>query len=890
MFRRDQVRKVVPKLEQNAGPAPPKGVSKILRHVQHFFLQLSANVASLSVALECAEGTALPRSWVTSLLDSRRSSDSSADADRRLASVVQHVFSTLLRLHDGLILVTSGECRHDADAALARSSPFPSRLISGEGGESNVYRRDGVYSGTGWDEWADERNGLQARLVHASKKSWDALSRGTGIEHLLNQLEADIRRLEDSFSRLKAAVERALLPPLQQTLRAANVKIRLSFQCKMESMTIHAPAAKYSMEWKRLAGQFQLGETVLPQRISRNEWENMLGYREPQSTSSSSSSAAAVASAAIPRSKNQKRKRQCMFDDSDDEEEEEGPSAPEKSAAGANLTRAAPPITTATVTTTGLVVQQKQRRDLAVRDRGGPTPDHQPCDSVNVNDIKAALGVDVTDLEASHAALQEEEVAALDEAQRVDSLEESENYERKYRVLRKELDRALRKVPQRPDDDDDLIWDLRDCARLAAMEAGNQNLLSEGSEDGRHDAADRRKALERALYFFKAAQELVEDQERLHDRMTRRRGGDGQQDATAGLFRRNLLFLKGQAHVNAAIALVELFRVKPKSSWKQQANEQFQLAEDSVEALRNEAVSDRHPSIDAKIDEIKAKELRLLTGRWQCVLNWISGERSRAIELFRELMSDDASALEESIAVNECAEAALKVRVELYHCGVTLADLVVSALEAAGVSRIRQDASEFDMLLRAFEDAVNGAAHQSLRLYNSVEKLESTWLCDANILDENGIQTQDDLRQFVQSTQDWWSRKKTLSLQPIQHDSREVGDRMDHLTEFSAFAQDDVAQPPRRLVVYGSSIFPKKTRSRRAVLGSGSENVRSSTTCRPPRQEPRKYRRWGDELLPQVMDENGRLVPKLAYPTIAPEMPPEIKELFDSLRLASAKT
>ena len=39
----------------------------------------------------------------------------------------------------------------------------------------------------------------------------------------------------------------------------------------------------------------------------------------------------------------------------------------------------------------------------------------------------------------------------------------------------------------------------------------------------------------------------------------------------------------------------------------------------------------------------------------------------------------------------------------------------------------------------------------------------------------------------------------------------------------------------------------------------------------------RKYRRWGDELLPQIWDEaKGKMVPHLQYPCVAPPMPPEI--------------
>lgn len=47
--------------------------------------------------------------------------------------------------------------------------------------------------------------------------------------------------------------------------------------------------------------------------------------------------------------------------------------------------------------------------------------------------------------------------------------------------------------------------------------------------------------------------------------------------------------------------------------------------------------------------------------------------------------------------------------------------------------------------------------------------------------------------------------------------------------------------------------------------------------------QPMKFRPWGDELLPQTIDElSGQSVPVIAYPSIAPPMPPEVIALLNS--------
>ena len=127
----------------------------------------------------------------------KRSSSSSFRSDG-LKEILKHFFIQYIHLRDGVILLTSGECRHRVDAALARRQQranaegcFLSLLDqplrrydsladedeNDEEGENGGNRRkDGYtrlysskrgYSGYGWDEFHNEHAGIRRRLLEA---------------------------------------------------------------------------------------------------------------------------------------------------------------------------------------------------------------------------------------------------------------------------------------------------------------------------------------------------------------------------------------------------------------------------------------------------------------------------------------------------------------------------------------------------------------------------------------------------------------------------------------------------------------------------------------------------------------------------------------------------
>ena len=90
-----------------------------------------------------------------------------------IQSILEHYFINYLRSRDGLVLLTSGECRHPGDSKKAQSKKASFRSSFGTDstarcdGYTALFRAEGGYSGTGWDEFYDEHLGARTRLVDA---------------------------------------------------------------------------------------------------------------------------------------------------------------------------------------------------------------------------------------------------------------------------------------------------------------------------------------------------------------------------------------------------------------------------------------------------------------------------------------------------------------------------------------------------------------------------------------------------------------------------------------------------------------------------------------------------------------------------------------------------
>ena len=91
--------------------------------------------------------------------------------------ILKHAMENMLRMSDGLIFLTSGECRHPYDIEEARNTKYKSKLSTlkerGDG-YTCLYKSNAIYSGFGWDEFANETVGIQARGSAFSIGAWRA--------------------------------------------------------------------------------------------------------------------------------------------------------------------------------------------------------------------------------------------------------------------------------------------------------------------------------------------------------------------------------------------------------------------------------------------------------------------------------------------------------------------------------------------------------------------------------------------------------------------------------------------------------------------------------------------------------------------------------------------
>jgi hypothetical protein len=99
-------------------------------------------------------------------------------------AILQHAMENMLRMSDGLVMLTSGECRHPFDVQQGQKTKFRSKLNNvkeRQDGYTCLYKADAVYSGFGWDEFTNETVGIQHRLVAILKRymksPWDYLER-----------------------------------------------------------------------------------------------------------------------------------------------------------------------------------------------------------------------------------------------------------------------------------------------------------------------------------------------------------------------------------------------------------------------------------------------------------------------------------------------------------------------------------------------------------------------------------------------------------------------------------------------------------------------------------------------------------------------------------------
>ena len=791
-----------------------------------------------------------------------------------LPQVLAHVFTQLLRLHDSLILLVSGECRHHGD--IQAPKPFPTRLTHNatrNDGYTQLYKATSVYSGASSDEWFDTRNGLQtAWRQWFGTAVWDrVLEEQPALEALLNTIETELQQLQQEFT----AVTTRLTHQLQRVLAARyGYTVKLSLADQMEKFTVGP------WTWERRGKHFQwkhpLG--ILPCGWTKAQWRDSLQWVPPTHHPKQQ-----------PQPK--KRRRRVIADEDEDEEEKDGNNHTD------NIQKKKS--ATITILPKGRIkpapTQQQQAKEnhaqpmaegLKVIVAQAASKHHKSPPEDSLDAIKSKMGVNAQALEQAREGLEREEDGTQTSANAIDQAPTDYYYqanndtaatkkdlemERRTSIQRvRGLWRQLQKMVHRQEADKYDIWDARECLRQALMEAGNLHLWADAGNSNSHNDSndDRQNLLHKADEYFGYADQMVRTQKELQRRMV------AESTATEELKMcgRNLLLLQAQALVNRGIVRVELGQRKALPD----AVTFFEESERECRDLRKAAEEDRSngaSALETTLDIINAGETEILSIRWRAEAVWKLGRKTEAVSLFTRAGNYHNQGFGENLPLKDDEEVFrtfLTACTESYNAWVRLIDLL--SLDIQRIVNVLQSQEKWEWIGDNIKVAFAGAIASSLVIHREAKRLRSgpqSLLVDVMNAEELQSAEQKVLENLANRRDT--ARKSLLDkAAPQQYERSDVGS----LGPFESTTASN-------WLLTGKEESRRRKRKR---YGAGYSNIRVphfQDEAPAPRTTKQKFRPWGDDLFPKKRDKNGNLVPDFPFPFCAPEMPDAIRAVLE---------
>jgi hypothetical protein len=416
------------------------------------------------------------------------------------------------------------------------------------------------------------------------------------------------------------------------------------------------------------------------------------------------------------------------------------------------------------------------------------------------------------------------------------------------------------------------LWDARESLREASMTLGSHLLSLCALEE-----AERGKHLTDAQRWFRKALELVKKQEVVHETLSKQTSDFAKKFRA---IRRRLLLLRGRAHVNLGITLVEFSVTGSEKGLEKEATTELESALHCSEAIRARAVADGTPS-ETAMDCAEADQLESLANRWLGNSLWRHGRRKEAVLAYKQSSRFfDDSRHNVASSPDFLLEAEITLGVECFYACTSLADVALDALEKLQIvvqgHPLRQESlCKGEELFAIALDAYKRASLVSANLQTLANRGSSPVSVEI-VFRENAILAPKEIESHVKEISEWWVQKKQgIVLRPkdgtIHANANEL--RNDLFAFGPLRPKHD--NPKRYTVQEGSSRRKRRkqgggfTSTATRIHGNGDE----VTESRPPKQ--RKYRKWGDELLPQVTTESGKIIP-FGYPACAPPLPPGV--------------
>ena len=912
----------------------------LLLHLQCLLIDLNSKRRSLKSLLEFSRKIEWPRFVSSSLLR------------HHPVEVLGHTIQLFIRCQDGLMMLTSGECRHKFDIQQVKDDTsttsnssnknknnsqryykFRSRLATLEkrgDGYTSLYKSDAVYTGYGWDEYANETVGIRARLINELKRighkdPWNAFERQGRtelLESLLSQHEIQMNTIQQDLQSWK----RQILTDIQTQLRPTSLKF--VSQDKMERLSITflnvtKNNMNQSLEFERRANSFQIhGGSLLPHNKKYpNDWKTSLSLEisSPTKTTEAATSSSLHQSSSSSSSQQPKKKRRIIIDSDSDSDSGDngnenqinqstrsdgGNNSNEKGKIGVDkpTDRDIPKHSSSNNaskegrgTTTGLRVK------VANTTRQDTT---ESIGHSSVAAIKAGMGVDTNQLETARESLEQESTVgntpnsryAVGSSGNTSSGEDIMSQEERDLLTR---ERILKRVMSRQVVDENEVWDAREYLRQSAMAAGNYFLWEKANYD-------------RSIECFERAKMLTEEQQAAH-----RTSSENSNDVDTVEWRitaRNLMYLLGQATVNIGITMI----VSAEGNTNQmrrnsvKAIEMFEKAQaltcdilGLTKARRGKVSTSQRFSISIEdiFDALKARELDCMASRWMGEALWATGQESKAFDVLKK-----ASNIydERTIDLNCCELLdVIDLASECIYATDKLAELAYSCLKKIGrTSSVLSPAStmEGDVLMTKIRNAID----RHIEIYLSVQNLGGRFDEDSEIA--TIAETASCLKEIVL----WWNNVKegkhvSMNQQETTRDpfrrsdlsSIPAPDLLNGNWTATASSRNVTAcdekngtgnstnfprtQNRSNVQRRSSSPFHSKKSKRFGVSTSTSGSAYSPTPKTDATSTtPIMYRKWGDEL---VKEKNNGSIP---FPTTAPSLPPEFQALLDMKKVTIA--
>ena len=759
----------------------------------------------------------------------------------RLLPVLTHVLYQYLRIRDGFILLSSGECRHSGDAN-NRNNDFPSKFLSlakRNDGYTKLYKSELGYTGASWDEFFDENVGVRHRLIQLLQKAsrrkgaWDTLlDYGAQLfETELDNHETLLKQCHEQLEAWRKVFERDLHSLMEKYSHGGKIKLVIQDKMELLEVTLHEPVNRVSrVVLERRANEFQVSDKggVLPKEWKQFEWKNSMQLSHESNTVKNE----------IADVTQETKRRRIIHEESSDTE-----------------------LSKTTNPSVGLKVRMEMKKVTT------------SIENETLNEIKTSFGINATALETAREAVENEERGTTVEANNgqksvVEIPGEIAELEEDIHVGRGLLARYRRILHRAIESKDDFeIWDAREISRQTMMSLGS-NIISLTSMYTTKDINKKSTLLTEARELFRNARNVVNELELSQKNVVNAASEDSVK------IRRRLLLLRGRALTNHGISLLELAESNhtiQKNNLTAEAIDEFQNSQACAKGIRDSARNEKSSDMESLEDSLQADLLDALTGKWLGKALWNSGHRDAAVETFLS-----ASKLFNShrLERRELIDDQLLLRIDCYFCCVSLVDLASQALDKLPLTRT--DPIKWKETTRKGDDLLNIA----LKAYDhAVPIIGSMKACCGLkfdlVMQEYSISSHGEIQSLRRELKCWWETQK---------ESKELPTR----SKWSNFPSDALfakgvdkgkAIPCQRFIVSdGTQRKAMKKRYEHAV-------DRSEFAYLPFREKKRNIpakgtQKWGDELLPQVRDASGEMIPLITYPCIAPPLPPEMQGLI----------